>query len=274
MSIRLLPVAFALLAQSSPPLAVVNATLHQYEDGPKVYAGHKYIAGETVFLTFQVQGYKISEDDRIHLRYRIDALDSEGVRLAETKSGEVKTQLAPEDKEWLPKVGYTVVVPPHALPGEYRIVATVKDELKGQEARIDVPFPVQGRRVEASDTLVVRNFRFLRSEDATQPLSRAAYRAGDTLWARFDITGFQLGEKNRLRVAYGIAILAGDKMLYEQPEAALEEDAPFYPRRHVPGLVSLNVQPKTTPGEYVMRVMVRDEIGDQTYETDHTFRVE
>jgi hypothetical protein len=256
-------------------LGIVSPTLHQFEDGPAIPTGHRFIPGETVFFSAQVHGYRPTPDQKVRLSYRIDATDADGVLLAATDMGKIDAELAPQDKEWMPKIRRGVLIPPHAPPGRYRIIVAVKDEVGGQEAKTEVSFEVHGRRVEPSETLVVRDFRFLRSEQDDSPLPMAVYRPGNTLWARFEMTGFKIGEKNRVHVEYGIAILApGGKQLFAQEQAAVEEDSPFYPKRFVPGQLSLNIQPKTAPGEYTLVVSVRDQIGDQTFETRQTFRIE
>ena len=56
---------------------------------------------------------------------------------------------------------------------------------------------VRGHAVEASPALVVRNFRFLRDETEANVAASATYRAGDPIWARFDVTGYKIGGKNR-----------------------------------------------------------------------------
>ena len=147
----------ALVQAPQRQLLIVSPTLQQFEDGPAIYAGHRFIPGETVFFSFQVRGFAVTpgEEKKVHLMWRIDALDSAGVHLVEEKKDEIDAVVLPEDKEWAPKVRYTVLIPPHAGPGGYHIVATVKDTLSGQEAKIEVPFPVQTRSVEPSETLLI-----------------------------------------------------------------------------------------------------------------------
>ncbi len=261
-------------APAKPPV-IANATIRQYEDGPSVPAGHQFIPGETVFLSFEVQGYSVSSEGKVLLTYRIETLDSDGVPLVEPETGRIETEISDLDKDWLPKVRYSCLIPPHALPGKFRIIALVRDGRTALDAKTEATFTVQGRAVDTSGPFSVRNVRFLRSEDDRTPLTAAAYRPGDALWARFDITGFKSGEKNHIDVVYGISIVSpSGKVLYSEPEAASEEDAPFYPRRYVPGVVSLTVQPKTTPGEYALIVTARDEVGKQTCEGRGVFRVE
>lgn len=265
----------AVQAQSPvKPLSIVNVALHQFEDGPPILSGHQFIPGETVFFSMQVQAYQVTPDRKVRLSYRIEASDSDGTLLAEIQAGKVETDLSDMDKDWLPRIRHSVLVPPHALPGEFRIGAWVKDENSGREAKAEASFMVQGRQVETSGSLALRNFRFLRGEES-EALLAAAYRPGDTLWARFDITGFKAGEKNRIRVVYGISIMSpSGKVLFSEPQAAIDEEAPFYPKRYVPGIASLNVQPKTAPGQYTLVVTVSDEVGEQTAVGHFIFRVE
>jgi hypothetical protein len=256
-------------------VVILKPTLHQYEDGPPVPGGYEFFTGDTVFLSFQVAGYSATEKDKIRLTYQIDAFDAGGVRLIQTAHGKVEAELAPQDKEWMPKVRYNVLVPPSADSGVYRLAIVVNDELNGSSAKQEVNFNVRGHYVEPSDQLVVRNFRFLRSEQATEPLAVAAYRPGDSVWARFDITGYRFGERNRFSVDYGLSVLrASGKVLYTEPKAAEEEHESFYPHRYVPGVLSLSLTPDLAKGEYTIVLTVRDNIGQQTNETRHTFQVE
>ncbi len=274
-SIALACLAGGAAAPPVRPLAIVQAALHQFEDGPALPAGFQFLPGDTVFLSFQVANYKASEKERMLLAYRVDTRDAEGIPLAEPVEGKIDAELAPEDKSWLPKVRYNVLVPPHAGPGAYRTAAVVKDEIGGAEARYEVAFQVGGRAIEPSAELAIRNFRFLRGEEDGEGLARPVYRPGGALWARFEITGFRLGEKNRMDVRYGVSVLRpGGEALFSEPEAASEQDAPFYPKRYVPGALSLKLDPDIAAGEYTVVVAVRDEVGRQRVEARGTFRIE
>src|SRR5260370_36533307 len=111
----------------------------------------------------------------------------------------------------------------------------VTEERAEGTAEAEVSFRVESRAVAPSDTLVVRNFRFLRTEEDAHPLEVAAYRPGDTVWARFDMTGYKLGEKNRFDVEYGVkALRPKDQRTYHQPPAAGEKEEAFYPQRYPP----------------------------------------
>ena len=143
------------------------------------------------------------------------------------------------------------------------------------ETQTEQMFQVAGHQVEPSDTLVVRNFRFLRSEEDRKPLAIAAYRPGDTVWARFDMTGYKFADGNAFDIEYGVEVAdASGQVKYSQPHAANEKTKSFYPQRYTPGVVSLNVPQDMQKGKYTMVVTVKDNLSGQTAEAKQTFSVE
>ena len=267
--------ASVLQAAPAKQLAIAGTALHQFEDGPNIPGGYAFMSGDTVFLSFQISGYQASEKDRIQLSYRVEAVDSKGLLLAPGVSRKIDAELAEEDKNWMPKARYEVLVPPLADSGSYRLRIQVKDELSGSVAAGEVPFAVRGRAVEPSDTLVIRNFRFLRGEEDGAPLLLASYKPGDAVWARFEITGYRMAENNRCHVEYGVSVLRPTgEVLYSEPNAAFEKDESFYPKRYVLGILSLKLDADIAKGEYVIVVDARDQLGGQKTETRQTFRIE
>ncbi len=267
----------ALRAQAQPPksLTIVKPALRQYEDGPAVVPPATFGAGETVFFTFQVSGYKVSPDQAFDLAWSVEVADPDGVPLVELTAKDLQSKLSPEDKNWMPIMRHSFMIPPIVLPGTYHATAVVKDRLGAQETRAEVPFVVRARKVEPSAALVTRNFRYVRSEEDPAVAPGGVYRPGDTVWARFDIIGYKFGERNRIHVEYGVAVAdAAGKVLFQQPQAAVEEKETFYPQKYVPGIVSLTTQKNTRPGEYLLTLFLRDEVGKQAVEEKHPFRLE
>jgi hypothetical protein len=274
--IRLALALFPAVALAAPkPLAIQTVRLAQYEDGPPVSSGFEFFPGDSVFVRGEVGGYKATEAGKIHLEFEMIAVDPEGLALSEPVRGKVQAELAPEDKDWLPKVRGTFLVPPTAPTGNYSLTIRVTDKMASASATTQTTAKVRGVAVEPSPVLVARNFRFLRSEEDGPPLKTAAYRPGETLWARLEITGYKLGEKNLVSVDYGIAVLRSNgEKLFEQPLAAEEKEGSYYPKRFVPGALSLNLAKDIRPGEYVIVLTVHDRVGPQTAESRHVFRVE
>jgi hypothetical protein len=267
----------AIPAQPAPvrTLQIVQLQLQQYDGGPPLAPGTGFLTGDVVFLTFHIGGYQVSPQSTIDLAYTIDAVDPDGVPVVETTRGAVATHVSPEDKDWMPIVRGSVALPALAWSGAYRVKLAVEDKLSHQSATTEIEIPVRGRKVEPSPTLTERNFRFLRSEEDADPLLDPIYHPGDSVWARFEFTGFRYGPKNHIHVEYGIAMLAASgTSLFSQPQAAVEDDESFYPKRYLSGILSLNLQKNILPGQYTVVLTLRDEVGNQTQESRHPFRVE
>lgn len=264
-------------AAPQKPLSIQNVAVAQYEDGPPLPASSYYLAGETVFLSFQVAGYrKTGEDEpKIRLSWRVEAKDPAGIPIVAPAAGKIEAALSQEDKNWMPKAREAIQVPPFGPTGTYHLAIVVKDELANAEVRAEREFQVHGQDVEPSPTLVLRKIHFYRTEQDKEPLALPVYRPGDAVWIRFEIVGFKLGEQNRFEVAYGITVLrASGDVLFQQPEAAVERDHSFYPRHYVPAALSLNLTKDLAPGQYTVVLTVEDKVGGQKCEERQTFGVE
>src|SRR6478672_9470952 len=101
---------------AATPLSIENVALSQSEDGPPLPASSYFVPGETIFLSFQISGYRSAGEDEqsIRLNWRIEAKDPAGILLVEPQAGDIATGLAREDKKWMPKVRRTIHIPPFA----------------------------------------------------------------------------------------------------------------------------------------------------------------
>lgn len=260
-------------------VAIERMALHQFEDGPVLPPSHVFLPGETVFFSCRLNGYQMAttgdEERSVKLAWRIQVSDPAGVALELPSAGRIVEPVLPQDKSWLPKFSHSFVVPPYAVGGAYRIAVEVKDEVGGNEITSQLDVQVRGLEVEPGDTLVARNLRFLRSEEDAAPLDPAVYRPGEMLWARFEITGYKLAEKNHYSVSYGLVVLKEDgEQVFAQPNAAADSKESFYPQRYVPGALSLSLDPGVPAGAYTLVVTMQDEVGQQTAEARGRFRVE
>jgi hypothetical protein len=129
--------------------------------------------------------------------------------------------------------------------------------------------------VEPASALTIRNTGFYRTQDDPTPLKTVAYRAGDVLWVRFDITGYKYGEQNAIDVAYDVAVNGPDgKQLFAQEDAAVERSQAYYPQPWVPGGFNLNLQSTMRAGTYTLVLTARDGIGKQMAVMKADFKVE
>lgn len=263
------------LCAADTRLAIVQVSFHQFDGGPPLPRDNQFFPGEMVFLTLNVAGFKPTEEGKIHLRYEIQAFDPEGKPIAPAVSNAIATELAPEDKKWMPKIRWEALVPSTAPSGDYRVKIKISDEIAKTQGDQEATFRVKGRQLEPSDTLTLRDFRFYRGEDDAKPLEQPSYRPGDQVWGRFEILGYKMAANNRLDVEYGIRVNAWDgKMFFDAPQAAVSREESYYPKRFVSGVLNLNLGKDMKPGEYTITVSLRDNIGNQTSESRQVFRIE
>ncbi len=271
-------VAFA----ADKPLAIVRILFSRAAKTARPKPPMKtFVPGETIYFSCQAEGYrKVDKPDdygkqNVALTFQIEVRDKSGALLKPVKEGKVETTVTQEDKNWEPKLRDTIVVPPLADTGEYMVLVKLSDELAKAAVEKTAVFHIKGRDVAPSDTLIVRNFRFLRNEDDAKALQVAAYRPGDAVWARFDMTGYKLGDKNQVDIEYGLTVLREDgSVAYTQPDAANQKIQTFYPQRYQPGELNLNLAKDQPLGKYTIVLAVRDNLGQQMYETRETFSVE
>jgi hypothetical protein len=263
------------------PLAIIHPVFATSEDGPPEAHDEAFVPGETIYFSCQAEGYrKLDKPDdygkqNVSLKFQIEVRDKSGVLLKPIEEGKIETTVTQEDKDWKPKFRDTIVVPPLADTGEYAVVVKLSDELAKTTEEKRAVFHIQGRDVAPSDTLTVRNFRFLRNEDEERPLVVAAYRPGDSVWAKFDMTGYKFGEKNQVDIEYGLTVLREDgSVAYSEPQAANQKIQTYYPQRYQPGELNLNLAKDQPLGKYTIVLAVHDNLGQQMYETRETFSVE
>jgi len=262
-------------AAAGPALQVVNPILSQFEDGASLPGGQKLVPGETIFFRFAVANFKTGDGGKVQLTGHVQALDSAGTPIMPKDEVVIGTSLRDEDKDWKPWLRFQFQVPPIARPGTYKIQFDVTDEQTHKSATGEAPFEVSGKDVPHSDSLVVRGLNFYRTADDETPLRVPAYRAGDMVWVRFDVTGYKYGEQNAIDVTYDVAVTARDgKSLFSQQDAATERSQAFYPQPWVPGSFSLTLQPDMAQGEYQVEITARDGVGKQTAKAAAVFRVQ
>jgi hypothetical protein len=270
-----------LASAADKPLAIVHPVFSISEDGPPEASDENFVPGETIYFICQAEGYrKLDKPDdfgkqNVSLKFQIEVRDKSGVLLKPVQEGKIETTVTQEDKDWKPKLHETIVVPPLADTGEYVVVVKVSDELAKTAEEKRAVFHIKGRDVAPSDTLTVRNFRFLRNEDEDRPLVVAAYRSGDSVWAKFDMTGYKFGEKNQVDIEYGLTVLREDgSVAYSEPQAANQKIQTYYPQRYQPGELNLNLAKDQPLGKYTVVLTVHDNLGQQMYEMRETFSVE
>ena len=269
-----LPVLAVVASAAPPKLAIVQTVLHeQREDAPQISANYRYVAGEVIYLSYRIAGYTV-KDDAADLRWQMYLTDPDGLLLAPIEHGAIKEELTSHDKDWLPRVDQAIPLPPQLYAGDYTIHLRVTDESAQATVEESVPFHVRGRTKEKLEGVLIRGLRFYRGEDDPTPAVPAVYRPGTQVWARFEIAGYQFGEKNSFDVEYGLAVYRPTgELLFEQPVAANEHDSPFYPKLWLMGGFNLNLGADLSPGDYTVKVQVRDKLAKKAAEQTAVFQV-
>ena len=260
-------------------IAIRNTALSTSDGGEGVDEKHAYLTGETVYFSFQAFGFtkKTDEDERDHiqLEYLVTAKDKAGVLLDKPKAGKITEELNIQDKEWLPKVNGSFVLPDTLFSGEYQVEIELRDSNANAVAKLKTPFLVRGGRKQPAAELTLDEARFFRDEEGTQPAITATYRSGDAIHVRFQIAGFTVKDNNRYQVSYGVKVLRGDRTLvFAQPEAASEKDQTFYPRGYLTGSFNFFLDTKNSPGQYTLAIELRDDLSGKKQTTEFPFTLQ
>jgi hypothetical protein len=265
-------------AESS--LAIVQAGVQPSDDAPFASPAYQFYPGDFLYFTFDVAGFTIKSNPdndtrKISLKYTITPEDANSVALAPPAAGAIQTDLNPEDKNWTPKRRANFHLPSFVAAGEYHVHVVVEDQFGKTHIEKDYPFRIGGIHIQSSPTLTVQNFRFFRNPDDSQPLEVPAYSPGDTVYAKFDMVGYKIGQGNQYHVAYGLLVTRPDgKPFIQQPNAANLTDASFYPAQFVPGVLELTTPSNAERGAYIIVLSVHDLVGNQTYEIKQSFSIE
>ena len=265
-------------AQAPAGLSIQNLVVSD-SDGGEAFAG-SFGSGERVFLRFTIGGARAikgddEKDPRMRLRYTIRLADASQILLAKPLQGEVVADLAPEDKKWQPRVNAEVELPTGLVRGQATVLIELEDQVAVARTSIRSEIALGGPVVAEDAPLAAADFQFLRQEDDKAPLNPAAYRAGDTVWARFSMIGFARGEGNRYAVSYGLEAFGADgASLFRQEVAAEQQGDSSYPRRYLPSVMSLQLTKDLAKGEYLIRLHVLDTIGGKRAMSEHRFTVE
>jgi hypothetical protein len=237
-------------------------------------------SGETIFVRFQVTGAQAAKKDedsdpRVRLRYQISLTDEAGLALAKTAAGDVVADLAPQDKQWRPRVYAEFELPVGLVQGKAKLAISLEDQVAGTKTARQVEVGLAGPAIPEKAELGGRNFGFYQQEDSPQPLLTPVYRPGDMVWARFTIIGFERGEGNRYDIAYGLeAFNAAGVSLFRQEVAAEQTGESTYPRRFLPSELSLQLGKDLAPGAYRIQLLIHDRISDRRVSSDHRFTVQ
>lgn len=261
-------------------LAVINGGVSSAEDAPFVAPDYEFLPGDYLYVTFEIAGFAIHVEQRgevkqISLAYEVAIEDKRGHPLAPPVSSTIDTSLSAEDKNWVPKRRTSFLLPSFLAAGPFQLRVTAKDHFAKTDATRTYSFLIGGTHIAASPSISVQDFRFLRSENATESLTVPAYSPGDTVFAKFELAGFQNSSGNEHHVAYGVSVLGPDgKAFINDPQAADLQAGGFYPAQFVPGDLALKMGKNNARGQYLILLTARDLVANQQVEVKQVFSLE
>src|ERR1017187_191393 len=145
---RLLPLLYLCPTLWCAGLEVVRPIIAQSDGGIPVPAGYQHVAGETLFFSCRIAGYAKTTEEKVHVTYSLQAFDPKGAPLTEIYKNEMITDVAPQDKEWMPKIATEIQIPPLVGAGTYKVLVKIEDLVNNTKAEVGVPFEVRSKIVE------------------------------------------------------------------------------------------------------------------------------
>ena len=94
-ALRAFPFALAFLLQAAAPkpFKIIEAGIHEGEDGPLPPARATFVPGEVIFFSCRIDGYQVSSAKKVALQFTFSAVDPAGVPVIEPMTGKVDTEL-------------------------------------------------------------------------------------------------------------------------------------------------------------------------------------
>ncbi len=264
---------------AEPSLEVVNCDLLDTRDGFAIPPDTRFLPGERVHLVCQIKGYGIDRDERLDLSYEVAATDAGAQSFYPRHEGRYDAELAPQDKNWLPIIRYSPLIPVHANGGTFILRVSVTDHIAEASASAEVPFEVDAPVFDLADGLAIRAFHVRHHPSDLPPWESYAraqrgvpverlHRPGDEFSVAFLITGYEVRDDNGFDVLSQAWLIAADGRELVDLGVTRESGRPSYPRLWIPGDLRIQLDPAIATGEYAIRVRLYDRFGraERVYE--------
>ncbi|MBI4463117.1 MAG: hypothetical protein HY647_00295 [Acidobacteria bacterium] len=268
-------------AQSAAnPLQIVAVSFADFRGEPS--SRFSMQAGGAVALNFEVAGFQRQRgespsglwewEEQVHLTYEVELRDPQGQLVQPKEEGEVKTRLSPRDQQWQPRIHWSALVPASAPSGDYQIRILVVDQIGGRQTTHFAAFRVLGETIQLADSLQVEQLEYAASAGGPW-FPRRFFVPSDTIRVRYKVAGFHLSPTKEVWVEQDWTVLDSEgTVVVTQTNATVEKRQSFYPPRFLPTTFEVKLE-DPAPGEYTLRISVRDRIGQQETSYDSTFTI-
>ena len=249
----------AAAAVAAEGLEIVNPAVSDFAGGAAVSYDREFTAGQRVHLSFGASGFKsLADTGKIFLEYTVEPVDCLGILFEKPLQGRLIGATRRTESRPL-RVEFMIPQAPRSGEGKFRV--TVQDRIGEQVARTEIPFLIASSLPEPAGYFEVTGFKYFSSEYSDQPLDNPRFRPGDTAWGRFHLSGYGVVENNRYRLSYGVTLRdKASRVVFQEQQAVSESRESFYPRTHVPGVISVRLESTIRAGDYVLEIAAIDEI--------------
>jgi len=189
-----------------------------------------------------------------------------------TQNHKVSMNLLPSTRERLNQVWFPIARDLELEPGDHQAKMVVRDNRTGTVGSVIHEFtvpPLQGFRVSSPILTDTRQPNREGKPGQALALARREFPQGAPLYCQFEVFGAARGEDGMPRVMQGFEVRGADgRVQVEMPEAPIAPTS----LGHLFRLLRVPLE-ATPPGDYEMRITVRDELGGKTLEVTEPFRV-
>ena len=180
--------------------------------------------------------------------------------------------MSPRDQQWQPRIHWSALVPASAPSGDYPIRILVTDQLGHRQTTYLATFQVLGESVRAADSLQVEQLEYASSAGGPW-FSRLFFAPADTIRVRYKVAGFRVSPTKEVWVEQDWTVLDSEgKVVLTQTNATVDKRQSFYPPRFLATTFDVKLK-DPAPGEYTLRIGVRDLTGPQETSYDSTFTI-
>lgn len=245
-------------------LRVGSPVASQFEDGPPL-GSLRLVPGEIVHFAFTVENYRRSDAGRVELTGHVEIFDPRGISISPSEEIPLITNLSDEDKNWKARLRSEIALPTIAPPGTYKVKFGATDEQSHQSSSGEASFQVDAKYVAPANELTIRELHFFRNQEDQTALITPSYRAGDTVWVKFYMTGYKFGGQNAIDTSYDVDVEGPDgKAIMHQEDAAMQKSLSYYPQPYIPAIFNLTLKPTTSHSVFKVVISAHDAMGKQT----------
>jgi hypothetical protein len=129
-------------AIDAPALEILGVGFYRSEDAPKPLPAAAFAPGDTLWIRFEIEGFKLAEQNRYDVSYGIQVLRASGEPMFSQDEAAAERGESFYPRRYVP-AGLSLNLQKDLRPGEYTVVITVRDRVGNQTAESRQTFSVR-----------------------------------------------------------------------------------------------------------------------------------